>query len=506
MLKYLAFLSLSIFNFISVLAQNTDSLKVEVYVYDERGGAYLPNTQIKIFSTNSLDTFAGISDEKGKVTLAIPNQNNVVYELLAELKGFKLKKVALTGESVIRNNASLYVKLPMSRAMGYMLDVSLSEFVEDKNEKTAQAFAIEGATIEVYNNTLHREELRLVAHPSYRFNFFMEQGNEYIFMVRKKGFYTKRMRANVNINGCLLCMEGFGTLTPGVADNLTNNNTVGVLVTNISMKKVTLNETVKIENIYYDVASAALRKEAKEQLNKLAELLKDNPQVIIELTSHTDSRGSKEKNLALSQLRADGVVQYLREQGVAKNQITGKGMGEEKPLNSCVDGVKCSDEMYQVNRRTEFTVVQILKDDAIAERPLASIMYEANLETILENATEFVMPEAIQSRQDDKGNHIWHSSIKLGDGKNLVLPQVIENNFTGFAIELFSQEEAPNTQDGVFYNYNPTYLYTDEEMTFFSILLGQFESQELAKIDWAELKKIYPQARIVAFENGIMLD
>lgn len=505
MFKCLAFMGFSMLSLAAATAQQQDSLQVEAYIYDERAGTYLPQVEVKIYENNSLDTFTAMSDLKGIVKLQIPKNSNTL-NLKATVKGYKEKTLPLAGDNVAKNASSLYIKVPMLRAMGYMLDASLAEFVEDKGDKTAQAFAIEEATIEVYNNTLQREELRLVAHPSYRFNFFMEQGNEYIFMVRKKGFYTKRMRANVNVNGCILCMEGFGTVTPGVSDNLTNNNTVGVLVTNISMKKVSLNETVKIENIYYDVASSALRKEAKEQLAKLAELLKDNPQVIIELTSHTDSRGSKEKNLALSQSRAEGVVQYLIEQGVSKKQVKAKGMGEEKPLNSCVDGVTCSDAMYQVNRRTEFTVVEILKDDAFDKRSLASIMYEANMDVILENAKEFTMPEPTQTRQDEKGNHIWHKSIQFNENKAFNMPLVIENSFSGFAIELFSEEQAPNMQHGVFFDYKPSYLYTDAEMTFFSVLVGQFNNKEEAKADLQILKQTYPQAQIVEFKEGIMVE
>ena len=84
--------------------------------------------------------------------------------------------------------------------------------------------------------------------------------------------------------------------------------------------------------------------------------MKDNPQLFIEIGSHTDSRSSAQYNLTLSQNRAQSVVSYLIAKGVDPVRLSARGYGESMLLNGCSDGVKCTEEQHQLNRRTTFTV------------------------------------------------------------------------------------------------------------------------------------------------------
>jgi len=77
----------------------------------------------------------------------------------------------------------------------------------------------------------------------------------------------------------------------------------------------------------------------------------------VELGSHTDSRGSKQYNQELSQKRADAVVEYLVNKGIDPERLIAKGYGESQPVNHCVDGVECTEEEYQRNRRTTFKIL-----------------------------------------------------------------------------------------------------------------------------------------------------
>lgn len=86
--------------------------------------------------------------------------------------------------------------------------------------------------------------------------------------------------------------------------------------------------------------------------------MKDNPNIWIELGSHTDSRGNDQYNQWLSQSRANSAVQYIIDRGIAKNRITAKGYGENRLKNNCANGVKCTEAQHQLNRRTEFTIVK----------------------------------------------------------------------------------------------------------------------------------------------------
>jgi peptidoglycan-associated lipoprotein len=122
------------------------------------------------------------------------------------------------------------------------------------------------------------------------------------------------------------------------------------------IKPVPKDKPVRLPEILYALNSAELRPESKDSLNGLITTLRDNPQITIELMSHTDSRGSSKSNIELSQRRAQSVVNYLIEQKIDPARLGAKGMGETKLLNKCKDGVTCTEEEHQRNRRTEFKI------------------------------------------------------------------------------------------------------------------------------------------------------
>lgn len=110
-------------------------------------------------------------------------------------------------------------------------------------------------------------------------------------------------------------------------------------------------------NIYYNVGRTSVKKESVSELFKLLNLLQDNPDLIVEISSHTDARGGASFNQKLSQRRANNIVNFLVSEGVSKRRLIAKGYGEEKPVNDCIDGQECEEEEYQLNRRTEFRVI-----------------------------------------------------------------------------------------------------------------------------------------------------
>ncbi|MEO1259975.1 MAG: OmpA family protein [Bacteroidota bacterium] len=110
---------------------------------------------------------------------------------------------------------------------------------------------------------------------------------------------------------------------------------------------------LQLEHIYYDYGQSAIRPDAAQELDLIARFLGDHPTLSIELRSHTDSRGEAYFNKDLSESRARTAASYLMQKDVAAWRIKAIGMGEENPLNKCVDGVDCSEEEHQINRRTE---------------------------------------------------------------------------------------------------------------------------------------------------------
>ncbi|HPB05715.1 MAG TPA: OmpA family protein [Prolixibacteraceae bacterium] len=118
-------------------------------------------------------------------------------------------------------------------------------------------------------------------------------------------------------------------------------------------------KTFVLENLYYDLGKWNIRPDAALVLDQLLKILVDNPTIKIELSSHTDSRASAASNQTLSQKRAQSAVDYLVLKGINRNRMIAKGYGESKLLNKCADGVQCSEEEHQKNRRTEFKVTDL---------------------------------------------------------------------------------------------------------------------------------------------------
>ena len=114
-----------------------------------------------------------------------------------------------------------------------------------------------------------------------------------------------------------------------------------------------------VNPIYYDLDKSNIRLDAAAELDKIVQVLKDNPGVSIELGSHTDARASASYNLKLSQRRAESAVKYIIEHGIEASRIKAKGYGETQLINGCSDGVDCSEEAHQENRRTEFKITDL---------------------------------------------------------------------------------------------------------------------------------------------------
>lgn len=119
---------------------------------------------------------------------------------------------------------------------------------------------------------------------------------------------------------------------------------------------VNKDKQIELKNIYYAFDKTDVLSESEVELDKLVNFMQDNPQLKVELSSHTDSRGSDKYNLTLSEKRAKSAVDYMLSKGVDEARIVAKGYGETRPINHCVNGVKCTKEEHQQNRRTEIMI------------------------------------------------------------------------------------------------------------------------------------------------------
>lgn len=162
-------------------------------------------------------------------------------------------------------------------------------------------------------------------------------------------------------DGYLVKRQGYTTNGKSV-----DKQTLKELVTNITLDTILVldrlekNKIFVLNNIYFDLDKSDIRPDAAAELDKLVDLLTDNPGIKIEMSSHTDSIASHAYNMQLSQRRAESTVRYLISKGVAPDRLVAKGYGEEKPIarNTNPDGTD-NPEGRQRNRRTEFKILEI---------------------------------------------------------------------------------------------------------------------------------------------------
>jgi len=147
----------------------------------------------------------------------------------------------------------------------------------------------------------------------------------------------------------------------------------------IPLKKLELNQAIVLKDVYYDFDKATLRPESNRTLGLLVEILNVNPGIVVELSSHTDSKGENLYNEKLSQRRAESVVKYLKKAGISKDRLVPKGYGENHPIaeNTNPDGSD-NPEGRQMNRRTEIMV--------IGETEITVNKKKANLDDALKDA------------------------------------------------------------------------------------------------------------------------
>ncbi len=179
------------------------------------------------------------------------------------------------------------------------------------------------------------------------FKFGVEGGTNYELIGEKQGYFTTR-----------LPFTTIGKTIP--QEELTKMVTDTTFKTKLVLNKIVIDKAIVLENIYYEFDQSFITDAAATELDKLVNIMKDNPQISIELSSHTDAQGDNAYNQALSQRRANSAVQYLVESGIDPGRITAKGYGEEQLIIKNA----LNDEQHEINRRTEFKVVRIDKSQA----------------------------------------------------------------------------------------------------------------------------------------------
>lgn len=170
-----------------------------------------------------------------------------------------------------------------------------------------------------------------------KFEFQLEGNSTYRFVASRNGYLNNT--------------SSFSTI------NRESGNPVDL--SDIVLIKLKLGLTFEVPKVYWDYAKWDLRQESIESLIQVYDFLNANPNVDIELSSHTDSRGSAEDNMNLSQKRAETARNFLLARGIPASRVSAKGYGESMIRNGCYDNTECTEEQHQFNRRTEVKIVAI---------------------------------------------------------------------------------------------------------------------------------------------------
>ena len=202
---------------------------------------------------------------------------------------------------------------------------------------------VPNASVRILNkSTGALEELRSNANGE--FNYCLPIGYEYSITALKDGY-----------------SEGSATLSTatGGARNVDVAVRLNPLAEEIVTEPIREGSVIVLENIYYDFDKYFIRRGAAQELDALAQLMRQYPSMEVQLIAHTDSRGDDDYNLDLSVKRADSARRYLIQKGIESHRLEAFGHGEQTIRNHCRNGVNCSEGQHQFNRRTEVKVIRI---------------------------------------------------------------------------------------------------------------------------------------------------
>jgi peptidoglycan-associated lipoprotein len=221
------------------------------------------------------------------------------------------------------------------------------------NVTNKEGIALDSAKIRLIDTNTNLQSAESITIEDGKYGkFTLEKEAEYSILIERPGYFTKRIPFNM-----------IGKEIP--QDQLLKLETDTTFYVSTVLEKPAINLVVNnifsINPIFYDLNKSNIRMDAAPELDKVVQALEDNPTVKIELGSHTDARSSAEYNQSLSQRRADAAIKYIIAKGIDPTRLRAKGYGESQLVNKCADGVECTEEEHQQNRRTEFKVFGMVK-------------------------------------------------------------------------------------------------------------------------------------------------
>lgn len=291
-------------------------------------GDILANTNITLYNKGG-KALKCTTDSLGRFSFQA--QPEVDYQILAKKESFLDAEKKISTKGIV---GELKVDLILKK----IPEFSINCLVKDKKSNSV---------IDNVNVILQNKETNLIEE----------------FLTDKDGTFNKKIKGkklNDKIDyKIVLTKEGYMVKSAIVKKILIEAGEQDLIIYMDKMEVgMDLNDIIQINPIYFDLNKYNIRPDAAVELDKIVKVMNENPNMLIELGSHTDSRGSDRYNLRLSDRRAKSSAKYIKERISNPKNIYGKGYGETKLKNHCRNGVKCSEKEHQENRRTEFKIIK----------------------------------------------------------------------------------------------------------------------------------------------------
>jgi outer membrane protein OmpA-like peptidoglycan-associated protein len=294
-------------------------------LFNKSNGQQLDNVKVTLIQNNK--TLENSIVEKG-YKYQFNLQCNQTYKIIAEKPGFIPAEVEINTNNIDKTEISKTIALEPIECKQLITGTILDK---DTN------LPMPNAMVELFKNSVLLKTLPLDSVAN--FNFKADCNSNYRIVASFKNY-----RDDVTV----------------IQTSNKNDDTVHrklFLESNVEFVTVREQKMIKTNTIYFDLDKADIRPDAAIELTKVVNILLKYPTIKIEIKSHTDSRAPDNYNMKLSNRRAESTINYIISNGIDASRVSGKGYGETELVNNCKNGVKCSEAEHQLNRRTEFIVI-----------------------------------------------------------------------------------------------------------------------------------------------------
>jgi len=297
------------------------NLEGAVYIVYEENGIPEPAGEAKVILSAGEDgQLLALGEHADFAELLEKNRE---YVLTAELEDHELLKQELFSTGGINRNTVVKRDL-------YLKPLTIYVKIKAIDKTTKEVLPGARGTLTYAQGRVYEFETDTAGYALFKAERYLK----YDVFARKKGY-----------------IDGFSAFRTG-------NERLREVEVPLELTKISKGEKFKVDNIFYDYNKASLRPESENALDLLAAFILEND-ISVELSSHTDARGSDTYNQTLSQKRAQSCVDYLISKGVPASKITARGYGESQLINHCRNNVSCSEEEHQQNRRTEIKILEV---------------------------------------------------------------------------------------------------------------------------------------------------